>query len=427
VREAETAGNSPSGWLLPFVQHRKEHPVIYFIQVDEAGPIKIGYTTDLEERMACLQKQHPTPLRLLASVQGSRREERQVLLTFAADRLRGEWFRPTERLLSLIAHVVETGSLYLPEAERVKEAWKMDDHRRAGPVGIGRNRSAAKVDPERPAAVAVKEAARMLGKPPSTLYDWINRGWVETIHSENDRGRAVMVVPMSEIERLGVDLAEFGAPRNGSQLGGADQARPESVSSEPPVVTRPQAVGTSESETRPPEFVARDVPTASPAAPFPTRDDILSLIREQLREERAEKETLRRENQEACRRIGALEERLKEQIPALEAGHAATRGELVALAGRVGEIDTRSREVARRGKVTAAAAVLLALVCAVLSGLLLTGRDPEPIRPRDDPHAAQTVPEIRSQPPGDPKKRDIRLPARLPVRPENTKPKAGDE
>jgi hypothetical protein len=199
--------------------------------------------------------------------------------------------------------------------------------------------------------VAVKEAARLLGKPPSTLYGWINRGWVETVASETERGKPVMLIPVFEIERL----KAFSPVENESEPSG-NRVRGDSIPTGEPMGIE------SESDA----YV--------PAPPFPTRDDILSLIREQLAAERVEKEQLRRENQEACRRIGALEQALREAVPALEAGHAATRGEISALAARVGEIDSRSREQARRGRITALASLLLALLCAVMGEMLLTSR-----------------------------------------------------
>lgn len=126
-------------------------------------------------------------------------------------------------------------------------------------------------------------------------------------------------------------------------------------------------------------FVPGEVP-AHPPGNFPTRDDILSLIREQLAADRTERESLRQENQQLAGQVGALSQALRDQTRALELGHEETRVEVTALAARVGEIDTRGRELSRRGRVTAAMAVVLALLCAVMGGMLLTRTAPSSTR-----------------------------------------------
>ena len=94
--------------------------------------------------------------------------------------------------------------------------------------------------------------------------------------------------------------------------------------------------------------------------------------------------------EQSAYRVGYLEAQLA-QLPALTEGQAAAEArerEATARAARAeasaAEERARSGELARRGRVTAIAAVLLALVAAVMGGMLLTARQsgqrPRPTR-----------------------------------------------
>ena len=64
---------------------------VYFISDGDA--IKIGLSKTPKGRLRTLQTGHPRELVLLASLEGSRRLEREIHERFANLRLRGEWFR----------------------------------------------------------------------------------------------------------------------------------------------------------------------------------------------------------------------------------------------------------------------------------------------------------------------------------------------
>jgi DNA-binding XRE family transcriptional regulator len=72
---------------------------VYFVQVGDAGPVKIGTTADVRARVQFLQCGSPEPLRLLGVVDGDLFEERRLHRLLAAYRLRGEWFRPEPAVL----------------------------------------------------------------------------------------------------------------------------------------------------------------------------------------------------------------------------------------------------------------------------------------------------------------------------------------
>jgi hypothetical protein len=76
--------------------------VIYFILNARAEAIKIGTAVDVSGRLKTLQTGSAEPLELLCSVPGDKDAELRLHRRFAADRLRGEWFRVTPELMGLI-------------------------------------------------------------------------------------------------------------------------------------------------------------------------------------------------------------------------------------------------------------------------------------------------------------------------------------
>ncbi len=84
--------------------HRKppRNSFVYFIQMGDDGPIKIGWALDVKKRLLDLQCGSPFELRLLLSRPGCDVEEGLLHRRFARSRLRGEWFRPSPEVLAFI-------------------------------------------------------------------------------------------------------------------------------------------------------------------------------------------------------------------------------------------------------------------------------------------------------------------------------------
>ncbi len=76
--------------------------MIYFIQNGIDGPIKIGTADDPVARLRDMQVSNPVKLRLLATLEGSYKEEKEIHLEFGILRMRGEWFLPDKRLMKFI-------------------------------------------------------------------------------------------------------------------------------------------------------------------------------------------------------------------------------------------------------------------------------------------------------------------------------------
>ncbi len=85
------------------VRSTRNHGFVYYA-VGEDGLIKIGCSKYPRKRMVALHA------KLLATEVGSYTMEHQRHLEFAAERVRGEWFRPAARLLDHVAAVAISGS-----------------------------------------------------------------------------------------------------------------------------------------------------------------------------------------------------------------------------------------------------------------------------------------------------------------------------
>lgn len=78
--------------------------VVYFVQMGETGPIKIGTTRGtVQRRVAGLQCSCAETLILRGLVRGGRQVEKDLHDRFSREHVRGEWFRPSEDLVRFIA------------------------------------------------------------------------------------------------------------------------------------------------------------------------------------------------------------------------------------------------------------------------------------------------------------------------------------
>lgn len=75
---------------------------IYFIQAGKSGPIKIGITQNVLTRLSTLQTSHYEKLNLLKLFRGKLDDETNLLKQFKNCNIRGEWFWPTEEIISYI-------------------------------------------------------------------------------------------------------------------------------------------------------------------------------------------------------------------------------------------------------------------------------------------------------------------------------------
>lgn len=76
--------------------------LVYFVQNGESGPIKIGYTRNIKNRMGSLRTEHGRACTLLATCPGGKSKEYSYHFQFAAGCVDKEWFHPSEALLAEI-------------------------------------------------------------------------------------------------------------------------------------------------------------------------------------------------------------------------------------------------------------------------------------------------------------------------------------
>lgn len=76
---------------------------VYFAQADRTGEIKIGFSTNVHNRLYLLGNQRWATMTLLGWVQGGPKVEREMHQKFAEFALGGEWFSPAPELLEFIS------------------------------------------------------------------------------------------------------------------------------------------------------------------------------------------------------------------------------------------------------------------------------------------------------------------------------------
>lgn len=84
------------------LRHIAKVPV-YFAQAERTSEIKIGFSTNVDNRMYQLSNQRWTNVTLLGWIPGGPKVEREMHQKFAEFSIGGEWFSPAPDLLSFIA------------------------------------------------------------------------------------------------------------------------------------------------------------------------------------------------------------------------------------------------------------------------------------------------------------------------------------
>lgn len=73
---------------------------IYFIRCTATGSIKIGLSANPWKRLSKMQSDSPGVLEMLGAEPGGADREAELHQRFAKDRLRGEWFRPSDEIVT---------------------------------------------------------------------------------------------------------------------------------------------------------------------------------------------------------------------------------------------------------------------------------------------------------------------------------------
>lgn len=73
--------------------------MVYVIQQRNNGPIKIGKSGDLINRMGVLKQGNPYSFQILAVLEGGAELERRLHQRFSRYRIYGEWFHPANEII----------------------------------------------------------------------------------------------------------------------------------------------------------------------------------------------------------------------------------------------------------------------------------------------------------------------------------------
>jgi hypothetical protein len=85
----------------PKSRSKNHEPMVYFLQRDIDGFIKIGTTTNITDRITSIQT-GAGPCVLLGRILGGPITEARLHQKFADSRQHGEWFLPTDDLMDVI-------------------------------------------------------------------------------------------------------------------------------------------------------------------------------------------------------------------------------------------------------------------------------------------------------------------------------------
>jgi hypothetical protein len=79
---------------------------VYFLQPVGGGPIKIGHSKHPLTRLQDVMRWSPTPLEVLAEIEGTMALERWLHRKLAAYRMHFEWFRPQAPVLEVVQQAI---------------------------------------------------------------------------------------------------------------------------------------------------------------------------------------------------------------------------------------------------------------------------------------------------------------------------------
>jgi hypothetical protein len=103
---------------------------LYFIECQCAERhIKIGVSSNIKVRLVNMRAHCPYDLRLLKAVVAGAHLEIELHQRFAADRVRGEWFRRTPELLAYIDSLPSNEPAPTGAADLIIEPWPMTEKR----------------------------------------------------------------------------------------------------------------------------------------------------------------------------------------------------------------------------------------------------------------------------------------------------------
>lgn len=96
---------------------------VYFVR-GGAGAIKIGFTGDLRQRLSRMQTDTPESLTLLGAARGGEPLALELHRLLSTDKISGEWFKPTARVVATIASVLRSPKAVIRTPQSMREFLK---------------------------------------------------------------------------------------------------------------------------------------------------------------------------------------------------------------------------------------------------------------------------------------------------------------
>jgi hypothetical protein len=102
---------------------------IYFVAQRDA--VKIGFSVYPDKRIGNIQTANSEPLEVLGYYRGEQEEEKRLHVQFAHLKIKGEWFRATPELMSLVKAKIKTNGQHeelwtTRELRKIRDAHRHD-------------------------------------------------------------------------------------------------------------------------------------------------------------------------------------------------------------------------------------------------------------------------------------------------------------
>lgn len=175
---------------------------VYFLAqegVDDAL-IKIGYSADHVRRASTIGTTSPTPVKVIATIDGGKETEKLIHAQLADSRHHGEWFKGTKQVHDFIKSVNEVG--FFAEKQRQNDQGDNIDRDAAvedlriagalmvsamGPIAIGETRASVMADRLLPKLLAInplwslRKLRTIQGRESTNIQYWVIRDLMAVI------------------------------------------------------------------------------------------------------------------------------------------------------------------------------------------------------------------------------------------------------
>ena len=149
IKQAERAkrarARQPRPFPEPHIGGRTSY--VYFIQAEDGGPVKIGWTFNAQKRLRAFQSASPYKLVIRKVIVGTQRLESYLHKRYESYRLEGEWFEPQPDMPGCLHEGGISTADWLDSPKKIRrfeeEAWERREVERLSVVPPKRPRNRA--------------------------------------------------------------------------------------------------------------------------------------------------------------------------------------------------------------------------------------------------------------------------------------------